>query len=322
MSVLRLLPLLRHTSWLLAGALLLGTVLSVKAFRELDYWVLLTHQRFAMAALALALTPIILTGGIDLSVGSVSVLSGVAIGALWQDGGWPLEWAFAGGVLLGLLAGLGNGLFVTLGIAPLVATLATRELYRGLAFTLSSAQPRPFPASLSTFWREGSVLGLPLPLCVFLFLLVLTYLVVHHTWIGRMLFALGSNEEAARFAAVPVRSLKFGLYAWAGLVAGLCGAVSALYAGVAPRANLDSGLELAAIACVVLGGVRITGGAGHVAGTLFGIVTMATLLGGLQFFRATWRDTLTGTLLVVVAINNEVIARWLERRPTLGERGA
>src|SRR6516162_4262592 len=123
--------LVRCLPVLLALSILLTFVLTVPAFGRLSYWLYLPHQSFAMAALALALTPIILTGGIDLSVGSVSVLASVVIGFLWWDLGWPLEWAFVGGVLAGLLAGIGNGSLVTLGIPPLVATLATRELFRG-----------------------------------------------------------------------------------------------------------------------------------------------------------------------------------------------
>jgi ribose transport system permease protein len=128
-----------------------------------------------------------------------------------------------------------------------------------------------------------------------------------------MIYAIGDNEEAARFAAVPVRRIKLGLYAWAGLVAGLCGVAAVLKYGSA-RPDTDQTLELAAIACVVLGGVRVTGGAGHVAGTLLGIVTLMTLLAAVQRVAETWRDTLTGTLLLIVAIGNEAAARWLAQR--------
>jgi ribose/xylose/arabinose/galactoside ABC-type transport system permease subunit len=308
----RLAWLLRRPSWFVAGLILVSMVAAVPALQRPAYWLALCQQYFAPAALALALTPIILTGGIDLSVGSVAVLVSVVIGWLWRDQGWPIYWALAGGILAGLLAGLGNGMLVVLGVLPLVATLATRELLRGLALTLSGDNPvTRFPTELSDMWLSP-ILGLPLPLLALCMIFLMTYLLVHHTWMGRMTFALGDYERAARFAGVPVRRLKLGLYAWSGLVAGLCGAALVLKYGAA-KADAEKSLELVAITCVVLGGVRITGGAGHVAGTLLGIITLFTLLAGLSSVASTARDILTGALLVVVAISNEAAARWTKR---------
>jgi ribose/xylose/arabinose/galactoside ABC-type transport system permease subunit len=195
---------------------------------------------------------------------------------------------------------------------PLVATLATRELFRGLAWTLSGDTPvNRFPSVLGDVWGFG-VLGIPLPLLVFGFILMLTYLVVHHTWPGRMLYAMGDNECAARFGGVPIRRIKIGLYAWSGLVAGLCGVALVMKYGAA-KADAEKSLELVAIACVLVGGVRVTGGAGHVAGTLLGIVTVCSLMTGLGNIASTWRDTVIGLVLVVVAIANEAGARLSHR---------
>src|SRR4051794_31014294 len=225
--------LLRFTPSFLALAILVTMVLFVPAFSRPAYWLALGQQSFATGALALALTPIVLTGGIDLSVGSLTVLSSVVIGALWRDLGLPLEVALVGGVLVGLVAGLGNGLLVTAGVLPLVATLATRELCRGLAWTISGDNPvNNFPSWFSAGWSRP-LLGVPPSLFLLAVLFVITWLVVHHTWPGRWLFALGDNETAARFAGAPVRSLKFGLYAWSGLVAGVCGATLAARYGAA-----------------------------------------------------------------------------------------
>ncbi|MFL5242822.1 MAG: ABC transporter permease [Gemmataceae bacterium] len=307
------LMLAQHASWLMAAGTIITTVALVPAFANPSYWVALSQQYFAAAMLALALTPIILTGGIDLSIGSVTVFCSVVIGALWQNLGWPIGWAIAGGILTGLAAGLFNGVLVTVGVWPLVATLATRELFRGLAQTVSGDNPvTRFPPVLSDFWRTRW-LGLPPSLWTFGLLLVLTYLVVHHTWLGRMIFALGDNQEAARFAGLPVRRIKLALYAWSGLTAGVCGAALVMRYGAA-KADAEKSLELTAIACVVLGGVRITGGSGHVAGTLLGIVTIVVLLAGLNYATSTWRETLTGTLLIAVAVANESGQRWAERQ--------
>ncbi len=304
--------LLRRLPWLIAALLLVVLVATVPAFRRSSYWLLLPREYFAVAALALALTPIILTGGIDLSVGSTTVLASVVIGHLWRDLGCPLGVAMAGGVLAGVLCGVGNGLLVCVGVLPLVATLATRELYRGLAWAVSGDAPvTSFPPELLDFWYS-SLLGLPVSLWVLAVLWLVSYLAVHHTWVGRMLFALGDNEQAARFAGVPARSLQLGLYAWSGLVAGLCGVGLVLKYGAA-KADAERSLELLAIACVVMGGVRVTGGSGHVAGALLGIVTVCALLAGMSRVGSNWRDTVTGGVLIGVALAGEAGARWSQR---------
>lgn len=301
---------LRHLPWLIAAGLLLVLVTTVPAFQRGRYWLSLPPQYFAPAALAMALTPIVLTGGIDLSVGSLTVLVSVVIGVLWRDCGWPIAAALLGGVMVGTLCGVFNGVLVTAGVLPLVATLATRELFRGIAWTLSGDDPvTRFPPALDTAWRTP-LAGLPLSLWALLGLWVMSYLIVHHTWPGRMLFALGDNERAARFAGVPVRGLQLALYAWAGFVAGLCGVGLVMKYGAA-KADAEASLELLAIACVVMGGIRVTGGSGHLAGTLLGIVTVCALLAGLTRVASAWRDTVTGGVLIAVALASEAGARWV-----------
>jgi ribose/xylose/arabinose/galactoside ABC-type transport system permease subunit len=305
--VVRVLP------WLVAALIVIVCVVQVRAFRRADYWLTLTQMNFAAAALALVLTPIILTGGIDLSVGSVTVFASVVIGVLMQRAGWPVGWAMLAGLAAGLLAGLVNGSLVAVGIMPLVATLATREFFRGAAKTLVGASPPPSNLAAVTWWNEPAG-GLPVAVYGIAALFLLTYLVVHHTWIGRMVYALGDNEQAARFAGVPVRRLKLGLYAVSGLMAGLCGAVMVMRYQAA-KADAEKSLELLAIACVVLGGIRITGGAGHVAGTLLGIVTFIILWAAVSRVAADWRETITGVVLIGVAILNEAAARWSAVQP-------
>jgi ribose transport system permease protein len=307
------LTLIRAVPWLVAGVIVVLGVLLDPAFQRPGYWLSLAGQYFSVAALALALTPIMLTGGIDLSVGSVTVFTSVVIGAFWRDAGWPIEWAILAGVLSGLLAGLGNGGMVVAGVPSLVATLATRELFRGLALALSGDSPvNRFPPQLREFWR-ASLLWLPVPLIALIVLFLIIYLLIHHTWIGRLVFAIGDNERAARFAGAPVRRITLGIYAWCGLVGGLCGAATVCKYNAA-KADAEKSLELTAIACVVLGGVRIVGGAGHVAGTLVGIITVAVLMAGLGSVDSTWRDMVMGAVLVGVAVLNEAASRWMARR--------
>jgi ribose/xylose/arabinose/galactoside ABC-type transport system permease subunit len=300
--------LLKNSALLLAVIILAVVVATSPAFRRPAYWAALGEQYFSVAILALALTPVILTGGIDLSVGSVTVCSSVVIGFLWKDCSLPIGLAVAGGIVAGALAGLANGSLVTLGVMPLVATLATRELFRGLALCASRVPPvNDFPPGMKAFW-DHTLLGAPVPVLAIVVVFVFYYLLVHHTWYGRALFAIGDNETAARFAAVPVRKLKLALYALTGLMAGLCGAGLVCRFGSA-KADVEQTLELSAIACVVLGGIRITGGSGRVWGTAVGTVTIVALSSGLNIVSPQWRDTITGGLVVAVAIGNELASR-------------
>jgi ribose/xylose/arabinose/galactoside ABC-type transport system permease subunit len=138
------------------------------------------------------------------------------------------------------------------------------------------------------------------------------FLFLHRTWMGRMLYAIGDNVRAARFAGVPVRSLTFTLYASSGLLAGIAGLASICQYRSA-TANYGENQELQAVACVVLGGGRITGGSGHLAGTLLGTFTLAALLEGMQSVKAQWRPLLTGLFLIVIAVLNETLARLRAR---------
>jgi ribose/xylose/arabinose/galactoside ABC-type transport system permease subunit len=289
------------------------------ALRSPATWDRITYNWTGEALLAIALTPIIITGGIDLSVGSIVGVSAVAAGFLWRSAGFPLEAALAGGVLAGLACGSINGGLVLCGINPLVVTLATLAVFRGLAYGLSG--PRlvdDFPASLIEWW-EQSFLGLPRPVWLILVVFALGYVFLHHTWMGRMIFAVGDNARAARYAGVPVRSLTFSLYAASGLMAGVVGLTTILTSGSAP-ANQGEDLELRAIACVVLGGVRITGGAGHLAGTMLGTLTLIALLEGLVWVPGEWRPLCTGVLLIGVALLNEGLARLRVRAQYSAEK--
>lgn len=298
---------------LLFPLVILGSMLLWNpTLRSLATWDRIARRNAGVAVLAIGLTPIIITGGIDLSVGSVVGLAAVVCGLLWRAHGWPIGMALAGGALAGLACGSVNGALVLAGINPLVVTLATLGVFRGLAYGLSGSEPvYDFPPALQEWW-ENSLLGLPPPLWIVLICFALGCVIVHHTWMGRMFYAIGDNRLAAVYAGVPVRTLTFSLYAASGLLAGLVGMASVCEFGSAP-ADRGENLELTAVACVVLGGVRITGGAGQVAGTLLGTITLAGLLEGMVRVRAQWRPLTTGVFLIIVVLLNEALARWRER---------
>ncbi len=272
--------------------------------------------------LALVLTPIILTGGIDLSVGSLIALCGVVLGILWHDFHWPIQAAAAAGVLVGLAGGMFNATLVLLGVAPLVTTLATMALFAGLAMALSGGnRVSGLPESFCSV-GQGAWLGIPSQLWLLGLAALVAAVVVHHTRWGRYLFALGDNRTAAKFAALPISRLEWSLYAASGLVAGCVALVYTARGGAAiPIAG--RGIELQAIACVVVGGTRITGGAGGIGRTLLGIAVMSHVDIGLQLFGA---RTLTipwlgiawqlnaNARLVIVGLLVVAAAAWNERR--------
>lgn len=232
--------------------------------------------------LAVAMTPVILTGGIDLSVGSMiglcAVLFGMMVNALGLD-----PW------LAGLLAigcgALGGGLNAVLitrcNLPPLIVTLGTFSLFRGLAeaLTKGSAAYSAFPRSFLAL-GNSAIAGVPAQIWVFLAVAAGIWLLVHQTTLGRSFRAIGYSPEGARYAGIPVARHTSIAYILAGAVAGLAAVILVSRLGEA-RANAGIGYELLAITAVVLGGVSIFGGSGTVAGTLLGWVSLAILNNGL-----------------------------------------
>ncbi|HET6507968.1 MAG TPA: ABC transporter permease [Baekduia sp.] len=230
--------------------------------------------------IALGMSLVIMTGGIDLSVGSVLALVSVVIGFSFKAG-VPLELAIALGLLTGLVCGFFNGVFIArLGLLPLTVTLGTLALFRGLAYAITGAD------SVSTFplWFSqigGSYVGqVPDQLIFFLIVGALVWLLMNRTRFGRYVSAIGFNEEAARFSGVPVRRVKTAVYVIAG---GLVGLSSLIYTSrvFSARADAGVGIELTAITAVVLGGASIMGGSGTVVGTLLAAFLLTFLQNGL-----------------------------------------
>jgi rhamnose transport system permease protein len=309
----------RWLPYLVPSALLIGAALlvSLQAGRP---WAVLEMWRpwGEIGALAAVMTAIVLTGGIDLSVGSIVALASVTLGLLWQAG-CPVPLAATATVAVGLAAGCVNGALVLLGAAPLVATLATMGFYAGLAMALSRGQRVSGLPAEFTWWGQASWLGVPHQVVFFLVVWLGALVVVHHTRFGRYLYAIGDNPLAARFAAVPLRSVQFVLYAASGVVAA-CVAILYTARGGAAVPTAGTGMELQAIACVVVGGTRVTGGWGGLGRTLVGVATLSLLDIGLQFvsgeFPIPWSDEpwrfspnarllLVGFLLIAVAVWNE-----------------
>ena len=311
--VRRAIPLLLPIALLIAAVALVVSQ-TERPTAVLDMW----RPWGEIGALAAVMTAIVLTGGIDLSVGSTMALASITFGLLWQNG-WPIEAAGAATLGVGFLAGAVNGTLVVAGIAPLVATLATMATYSGLAMALSRGQRIAGLPESFTALGQGSLLGVPNQLTLFLAITLAAWIVVHHTRWGRYLFAIGENRTAAEFAAVPVRPLEWALYAASGTVAAIVALVYTARGGAAVP-GAAAGIELQTIACVVVGGTRVTGGMGGLGRTLTGVATLSLLDIGLQFVSrripVPWSDVawqinantrllLVGMLVIAVAIWNE-----------------
>ena len=252
--------------------------------------------------LALALTPVILTGGIDLSCGALLGLSAVVFGAIWRDAGHSLPVAIAAALGVGLLGGAINAWMVAgFGRPALIVTLGTASLFRGLAegLTGGAVNYSGFPAAFLHL-GQGRLLGLPTQAWVLVASVAVIAVLVHAATIGRALRAIGYAPEGARFAGIPVGRRLALVYLLSGAAAGLAGLVYAARLGQA-RADAGTGYELSAITAVVLGGTSIFGGRGSVWGTMLGLVALGVLANGLRLADqpAELAGVLTGILLVV-----------------------
>ncbi len=253
--------------------------------------------------LALALTPVITSGGIDLSVGSAMGLSAVVFGKLWRDGGLPIGAAAALALVLGALGGSVNGLLITRGrIPPLIVTLGSFSLYRGLAEGMTGGVDNftDFPDGF-LFLGQGYLLGgIPAQVPILVAVAALFWLLLHRMTVGRGLVAIGFSPEGARYAGLPVQRLVTLAYILSGLVSSLAAVIYVAHLGQA-KADAGTGYELAAITAVVLGGTSIFGGRGSIPGTLLGLLAIAVLQNGLRLadLPAELAGVLTGTLLLV-----------------------
>jgi rhamnose transport system permease protein len=302
-------------SWDLLVVVLLGAVIVacsalVDGFASARFWGFLLLDVMPVALIALPMTLVIITGEIDLSVASVLGLTSAVTGQLWTVG-MPMAAAVPVGIALGALLGAVNGLFVAgFGLPSLAVTIGTLALYRGLAYVvLGDRAVADFPIG----WTGKAIEPLPgttVPWVVLVLgaLAAVFGVVLHATPIGRGLYAMGNNAEAATFSGLSVARTKFWLYVVTGAVAALAGVFWTLrYASA--RADNGSGLELSVVAAVLLGGVSIFGGRGTLLGVMAGVFLLLTLRNALQLADVP-ADTLTvvtGALLIVSVVAPRVL---------------
>lgn len=314
--------LLRHEAVLLLVLVLEVVFFQVagRNFGTADNVANIVRHSVEIGLLGLVMMPVILTGGIDLSVGSLLGLCAVLFGKLWRDVGLPWELAALTTLGIGALAGGFNAALITgLRLPPLIVTLGTYSLFRGLAEAITHGTDAftRFPDGF-LFLGTGYVVGLPTQAWIFVAVAMAVWLLVHRTTFGRSWRAIGFSPEGARYAGLPVgRRLAFA-YVLAGLMAALAAITYTARFGTA-KADAGTGYELAAITAVVLGGTSIFGGVGSVHGTLLGVAAIAVLSNGLGRVPATMSNAgelsglLTGALLIV-ALAGGALPRWIARR--------
>lgn len=252
--------------------------------------------------LALGATFIIITSGIDLSVGTVMTLCSVMAGVFITNMGLPVIVGVIGGILTGAIAGLIAGLAISkMRIPPFIATLAMMMIAKGLALVISGAAPIYF-TSIPSFTKiaMGTVIpGVPNAIVIFFLMAVIGAILLNKTIVGRYTFAIGSNEEATRLSGVNVNKWKMIIYIIAGVFTGVAGIVMAARLNSAQPA-LGQGYELDAIAAVVIGGTSLSGGKGTILGTVIGALIMSVLTNGLRILSVPqeWQTVVVGIVIL------------------------
>lgn len=304
----------RHETGLAVILVVALVALSIASERFLTADNLLNQARLLteVGLIALPMTLIIVTGGIDLSVGSTMGLCAIVLGVAWKNLGLPLEAAILACLLTGALAGLANGLLITaLGVPPLIATLATLALYRGLAEGISQARSvRGYPEWFFVL-GQGELGGIPTQLWLLASAVVLFAVALAMTGFGRTLYAIGHNGTAARFAGLRVDGAKLAIYTAAGLTAGLAAWIFVSRVSTT-RSDMGTGIELDVIAAVVLGGTSIFGGTGTILGTVLGVVLIQALKNGLALTGV--KGDATIVVIGAVLILSIVMTSFVERR--------
>jgi rhamnose transport system permease protein len=305
---LSLRALLRHEAVLLLLVVVTLAVLARQSDRFFTADNLLNQGRLAaeLGFASLSMTFVIVTGGIDLSIGSILGLCAILVGVFWKNVGLPLPLAMVLAVAAGGVCGLVNGLIITrFKVPPLIATLATLALYRGLAEGISQSRSvRGYP---EWFYKlgQGDTAGIPTQVWILVAAVVLS-----RTTFGRATYAVGANETAARFSGVAVDRTKLLIYATSGLAGGLAAVIFVSRVSTT-RSDMGTGLELDAVTAVVLGGTSIFGGKGTIGGTVLGLVLIQALRDGLALAGVKGDGTIVviGAVLILAILVSNFVGR-------------
>ncbi len=252
------------------------------------------------ALLAFGVTFVIITGGIDLSLGSVVAVTGVVAASFAHPDTYPVAVPVFAGLLTGLLFGAFNGFVITRShVPPFIVTLGTMTIGRGLALILSQGRPISNLSDQFNFIGGGQFLGIPMPILILLVAFVICSVVLRKTVLGRYMYAVGGNEQAARASGIRSNSVKMAVYSLSGGLAALAGIV--LTARITTgQPNAGAGFELDAIAAAIIGGTSTSGGTGTIAGTLIGALLIGVISNGLDLLNVSsyYQQVVMGVIIV------------------------
>ena len=285
----------------------LGLTLTTDTFLSVANLTNVARQVSINGILAVGVTFVLLTAGVDLSLGSVVALSGVACATFAHPGDQPVFVPIAVGLLTGAACGLVNGVLVTRGgVAPFIVTLGMMTVARGLALIVSGGRPVANMSDELTA-LAGDFLAIPIPVLCFAGVALVAWFFLRNFRLGRHIYAVGGNENAARAAGVPVERVKLFAYGLCGLLTGLAGVVLAARITTG-QPNAGQAYELDAIAAVVIGGTSLAGGVGTITGTLLGVLLIGVINNGLdlQGVSSYYQAVIKGVIIVG--------AVWLDRR--------
>ncbi len=251
--------------------------------------------------LACGMTMVIILGGIDLSVGSVIALSGVLAAGGVVRYNLPIVPAMLLGVIIGIIFGLFNGFVISkTSIPPFIVTLATMNIARGLAGVYTGGSPVRVVTKEWQWIGAGYAFGVPVPIIIMVIVFIISSLIINRTKMGRYIYAVGGNNLAATYSGINVSKVKFFVYTYSGIMAGLAGIIlaSRMYSG---QPTAGEGAEMDAIAAVVVGGTSMAGGSGKLGGTLIGALIIGILNNGLNLMNVNsfWQTVVKGIVILL-----------------------
>ena len=261
------------------------------------------RQNASNLFLATGMTMVIILGGIDLSVGSVIALSGGVAAGCVEFLGLPEIVGFIAAILVGGAVGVFNGTVISkTDIPPFIVTLASMNITKGIALVYTQGAPIRCMTDAFKFPGAGYIGSIPTPVILMLIIFIIAALIINRTKLGRHIYAVGGNAQAAKFSGINVESVKFRVYAYTGLMAGIAGVVvaSRLDSG---QPTAGDGAEMDAIAAVVVGGTSMSGGSGKLGGTLIGVLIIGVLNNGLNLLGvdSNWQYIVKG-LVILMAV--------------------
>jgi ribose transport system permease protein len=264
---------------------------------------LVSRQISFVAIVAMGELFVILTSGIDLSVGSNVGFSGIIAG-IALAAGIPPTFALPLGLLAGMGVGLFNGAVISyVGITPFIVTLGMLSMARGMIWGLTKGNPITEIPDTFFFLAEGDFMGIPSPVIIMVVLAVIVHVVLTYTAFGRRIYAIGGNEEATALSGIDVKKIKLGVYCISGLMSAIAGIllIARFYSA---QPSTGTGWELDAIASAVIGGTSLMGGVGSVLGVLIGATIMGVIRNGLVLMKVSvyWQDFIIGSIIVLAAV--------------------